>query len=336
MIYQQTFYYYLFSSCFTLLIFLRLHVFFKGFFDKEMAWLVPLTILIHPLSIDLFLGPNLVSGALAFWLFIEAQLLIQKKEYSFGFLLLVFASLCNISFSFVTIYFLWQQREIFKRFRLPVFIFLVYLSLFLYQNLLVEFHNPFTFIVYYLQALILPLFMTLFNYSLFSFPLISLVVVLIILGIFVFRQRKDDRSKPFWIFLLVPFFAVLFHPWNEDYKYWHEIIFKPSSYLCVTFSFVTIMAIHTPKRIFYAYFLFLLIISVNWGQMWFPISGLLEATIMDLPVTFKQEPVAKRVLAWQYIYEGNIKPGRYILKELSNSDPKNEDLKKDLYFIKNQ
>lgn len=339
MIFNQSLYSYLLAWSFLGLIIFRLHSYFSEFFDKEFAWLVPLAIVLHPLSLDAFLAPNVISGGLAFWLFLESQFFLKQKKSLYAFLMIVLAGFCNFSFSFLSVYFFWKQREDLKKYKFPFAIYLFFLCLYLYKHLLSTPHNPFTFIVYFLQTLILPMLLTIFNYSLFPFPWISLLVVLVVLGIFLWKQKKDNRSKEYWPILILPALSVLFQHWNGEYKFWHEILFTPSSYLCITFAFVTILAIHVPRYIFYTYFLILIIISVSWSRSWFPLSNLLEVSISDLPEHFEQTKYAKKILALQYSYEGDNNAAKAVIKELANTYPQDSELQQDyktLFQTENQ
>lgn len=333
MIYHQSVYYYLASIFLVCLILVRLHTFYKDMFDSEMGWLVSLAIVLHPLSIELFLGPNLVGGALSFWLFLEALFLAKKEKYLLSLCLLFSAGLLNVAYTFVSFYFAWKERKKLKDFRVPILIYCFFSILYMSKNLLHTPHNPFTFFVYYVQTLIFPVFLTLFSYSLFPFSVSALVMVLLMFAILIFKQRSDPRSKSFWPLLFLPVLAVCFHPSNEGDKFWHEIVFQPSSYLCITFAFITILAIQLPRRIFLVYFFCLFWASFVWGRYWFPLSNLLEVAVTDLPEKFEHTINAKRILAWQHIREGHVKLGKTMIVELQELNPKNQDLINDLNVL---
>ncbi|MFA6237010.1 MAG: hypothetical protein WC635_06750 [Bacteriovorax sp.] len=309
--------------------------YFTSVFDNELTWMVPLAILVHPLSIDIFLGPNLVNGALAFWFFIESLLQLNKKKVFYAVILIVFSSFCNLAYCFVAFYIFWKNRVELKRLKFPAAIYLIFSLMYFYKYLLVLPHNPFVFFIYYLQTILLPIYLNLFSYSLYPFTLVSFLTAAAIVIIFLVRQQNDRRSRKYWPLLFLPSLGVLISPWNTHPQFWHEIIYTPSSYIVITFAFVTILAIHIPRTIFISYILLLILISINWGKSWIPLSGLLEMSIAELPPKYEQTATAKRLLAWQYLSEDKKEMGVDLLKKLLSSDPENENLKKDLSLFSN-
>lgn len=333
MIYNQSSYAYFLAVLFLIVIFFRLHSYFKKMFDKEVAWILPLIILLHPLSIDLFLAPNLISGAIAFWLFVESQLFFIHRKPLAGLSVLIIASLCNLPLIFVLLYSFWKYRENLSRFKYPIFIFIFFGLLYLYKNLLTLTHNPIKFFITYLHSLILPFSMTVLNYSFFPFSKISLALVLVVLGILLWRQKFNPLSKPYWPLLILPALGVFFHPWIEPYRFWHDLIYSPSTYLCITFAFFTILAMHAPKSILYTFLLVGCLVSLKWSPMWLSYSSMLEVSIGQIPDKHEHLVSMRRLLAWEYFNEGKKSESLKLMKELSASNPNNLELESDLKII---
>ena len=66
----------------------------------------------------------------------------------------------------------------------------------------------------------------------------------------------------------------------------------------------------------------------------FPLSNSIGQSVVDLPEGFKYSVEAKRVLAWQYLFENKDQRGYDILKILQNENPTNKDIATDIENFK--
>ena len=116
MIYQQSFIFYFLAAITSLLTIFRLKNLFAYTFQKSFSTLLALIVVLHPLSIDAFMAPNLMAGGLAFLFFIEAQLYLKKENIKPAFLFLLLASLINMSYALFPIYTFFMYRKSLKNY----------------------------------------------------------------------------------------------------------------------------------------------------------------------------------------------------------------------------
>jgi hypothetical protein len=204
--------------------------------------------------------------------------------------------------------------------------------MYLSRNYLKLHHKPLVFLTYFLQNIIAPFTINIFEFSLFHASTPLIIFSFLLFGFFIFKQRNEIQSRAFWPYIILPAFGVLYHPWNEKFKFWHEIIFTPSSYICITFAVVAMLAFHLPKKVFYGYTVFIIIFSALWSFQWNPLSNLIDYSITSLPPSFTEMITAKRLLAWELLYENQTERGETLLRGLLIENPKNEDIWNDLNF----
>lgn len=335
MVYYQTVFTYLLSFIFTAILIFRLSAYLKNFFENKFSIVISLTVLLHPLSIDSFLAPNFLPGAIAFFFLIEGLHYLKKEKVGMALFLLLLSSVCNIYYTFFLLYIMYLHRSFFIHFKKYVFVFLVFLVFYFRNFILHTPHNPIIFLSYFIQNIFLPLSLTVFNYSLYSFNLMYFLLTVVFLLLALWRQqihgKKIDHLFPL---IFLPSLGVYFTQWTEAYRFWHEVLLTPSSYLCITFAFIVMMALYLPRVLFYIYFLLILIVSFDWGQRWVPLAGVIKYSISVLPDDYSYSLNAKRFYAWELIYEKKLVQGHQLLEALKIENPHNEEIKSDLEVFK--
>lgn len=333
MIYNQAPLFYFLSIVITAILALRLNKYLKDFFPNSFSIVVALAILFHPLSIDAFLGPNFISGPLAFFLFLEALFFIKKENILGAIFLIMGAAACNLAYCLVPIYIFLKYKKQLQQYLIPAVFYSLLLSIYLWKHLFLTPHNPIVFFSYFIMNLLAPLSLNIIDYSLFPFFASATILTVSVLLVIRWRQSFNSCSKQFWPMLFLPIIGSGFHQWSTPYRFWNNVLFSPSNFLCITFSFIVMLAIHLPRKIFIFYFAFILFFSVNWAFQWHPNSNLLEYSLNSLPSNYSELTTVKRVLAWEYLHEKNHKNGFELLRVISIENPELESLKKDLEVL---
>jgi len=334
MIYSQSTLMYLLTIVTTLGLTKRLTQYLEAYFTPLFALLVSVTILLHPLSIDALMAPNLLNGAVAFWLFLEALFLMKEGNENGSFVLMILASVCNISYSLFPIFYFIQKRS--KKTWIFVLVYLVLIVLYYIKLWYPTFHNPVVFAAYFVQNLVAPIYMTALTPALLPLSLFSVISAALILLLIFWGEDRNKLSRFFWPLLFLPLIGSAVHQWTAPLNFWSEIIFNGSSFLCITFAFVTMVAIHIPKKAFVLYSCIMLFLSFNWAVQWVPLSKVMRLSVLNLPLDYPKSLEAKRALAWELIYEGKLIEGKNLTEELLKNNPGNQDLENDLLLIKNQ
>lgn len=334
MIYSQDFVFYLLAFILTIVIGIRLHSYLKEFFSSLFSAIVTLAVILHPLSIDAFLAPNFIAGSLAFLFFLESLIFLKKEKHAYALGVVVLASVCNLAYGLFPLYYVYTYRKQLSKFYVPAGIYLYLFLIYFFKLFYLTPHNPLIFFSHFSLKVLAPFSLSFFDYSTFPFSPISAIISISLLIIFLRFQQIDSRSTRFWPMLFFPLIAVFSHQWIGPYQFWHEVILTPSNFLCITFALVVMLAIHLPKEIFVAYFIVILALSYDWGTRWSPTSNLIWQSVIDLPSDYKETLTAKRVLAWQFLYEKKTREAEEMLRALLVENPGNEDLNSDLKLIK--
>ncbi len=335
MIYSQQPIFYVLTLICAVFGFLRCQKYLLNFFTESMAWAVSFLVFTHPLSIDMFVAPNLIPAPLAFSVFIEALLMEKKEKYISTILLSALSALFNISFFFFPLYFIWKHRAQLKSLFFPGLIYLFFGVIYLYKHLLIPFHNPLKFLSYFTLNLISPFSLSVFDFSFFPWSWLALSVLIFSFAFFLLRQKKETATKELWPYLLMFLCGINLQQWFEPYRFWHTVIFTPSNFICLTFVLLVFIAFHVPQKIVLPYFILCLFVSIDWGMSWNPYSNVLGRSLEELPDSFTETMNAKRVYAWEKLYEDKSLEGEKIIKELIKRNPKAEELKSDLELLKN-
>lgn len=312
MIYSQTFFNLASSWLLFFWIFFRLVVFLKKNVDRNFAFLIAFATFMHPLSLDALLGPNLFFGLIPFYFLIEALIFHEKKSLFLSFLMILVSSFFNISHLGICLVFLVINRNVFNKFKAPIFVFVLLSLIFLYKNLLPHFYHLYSFPAYFFQNILFPTFTTLSNYGLYAFPTYSFLTCLVLIIYIEFKCKGQFIFQRHLLVLFLPIMGVFFSNWNEGYRVWNDYFFRPSDFIAVTFVFIYYLASRIPRKIFLAYFVCLILASISWGSLWFPISNVLTISAGDLPEKFIDDKKVKMLLRDQYILEKNFKASREI------------------------
>jgi hypothetical protein len=209
-------------------------------------------------------------------------------------------------------------------------------SIYLYKYALNYPHNPFFFLPYFIQNVIAPLTLTIFEFSLFKFSFYSSAFTVLLLLFFFSQEKKNPRSRFLWPLIFIPAFGVLYHQWDERYNFWRDLIFSPSSFLCITFAITSMIAFHFPRKFFYLYAAVIISISYMWSYQWKSVSDLIQVSILSLPQEFEYKVEAKRLLVWELFYEKQNKRAENILNALIEENPQNKVLQDDLKHYRAQ
>ncbi len=333
MIYNQNFFYYILTFVIAVIAFFRTSEYLKSYLDKYPAYVASLVILLHPLSLDIFYGPNFISGILAFYFFIEALHALKHEALYWAIGLNIVAAACNLAFCLFPIYFYYINRKKLN-FGFGIILYSLLLIVYYWKHLLLIFHNPLNFFSYFTINLILPTTLSNFHFGLFPFSDIRLVSAIFIFIIFYWRHTLHPIAKDFWPYFLFPFAGIFAHQWTGIYSFWDELMLYPSTYLCFTFGFITLLAIYIPRTYFYLYSTLIISYSLFILMHSFPLSNSIGQSVVDLPEGFKYSVEAKRVLAWQYLFENKDQRGYDILKILQNENPTNKDIATDIENFK--
>jgi hypothetical protein len=334
MIYDQSFVMYFLSVLMTSILGLRLHTYLQDFFSSRQASIVTLSMILHPLAIDAFLAPNVVSGSLAFYLFIESLIMLKKEQYKLAIAFVILATVCNFSYFLFPLYFFFTFRDHLKNYFVLPIIYSFLISFYFFKYLHLTFHNPFIFFSYFSLNVIAPFNLSVIDYSLYplSNPRLDFTIALFLL--FFWLQKSNPKSRTFWPMLFLPLLSLFCHQWVTPYRFWSAIIMTPSNFFCITFGLIMMMAIHLPKKFFSLYFVFSLALSIKWASVWFPYSRALEVSIENLPTNFQYKLEAKRILTWQYFAEKKVSKGEELLKILIKENSTDQILKNDLENLK--
>ncbi len=331
MIFHREIIFYLFSTSVVILTLFRLRKFLSYYFDDFLSIFISLLILLHPLSIDSFLAPNLFAGSMAFLLFIEAQLAIKNGQLDLAFLFFGGTAFLNISYGLFPLYFYILHRKAFKKF-LPIILFYSFLLLlFFTSHLLPTAHNPFLFLGYFIQNIIAPITPMIISYAIFPFHILPILLSVLLLLIFFLAKKKNNVISDFWPWIFLPIIGVLFSPWTEPINFWHDILYFPSSYLTITFSIIIISALLIPKKLLYLSCIFIFFFSLYWGRSWLTPSTFIASSLSQVPSDFHNDNLKfKRVLAKQFYDEKNYPNSQNVLLLLNNDFPENIEIKQDL------
>lgn len=336
MIYSQSTLMYLLTVVTSLGLTRRLVQYLETYFNPQFAVLVSATILLHPLSIDALMAPNLLNGVVAFWLFLESLFLMKEGHEKSSFGLMILASICNISYSLFPVYYFIRNRSKTSLVLISALTYIVLIILYYIKLWYPTFHNPIVFASYFVQNLVAPIYLTNFTPAMFSFSIFSMVSAVLILLLIFWGEDKNKLSRPFWPMLILPLIGSVVHQWTEPVNFWSEFIFNGSTFLCMTFAFVTMVAIHIPKKAFVVYFCLMSFFSFNWAAQWMPHSRAFRESVLNLPQEYPKLLEAKRVLVWELIYEGKLIEGKMMAEELLKNNQGNKDLENDLFIIRNQ
>jgi hypothetical protein len=335
MIYSQGTIFYIIAICLTLLVGVRLQAYLKEFFTSGFSLLVTITILLHPLSIDAFLAPNPIGGPLAFYIFLEGLFMLRKEKFEWAILLMILASIFNFAYCVFPLFFFFKHRATLKKYLVPVLLYAFIGFIYFKKHFLNGDHNPIIFYSLFFQNLLIPMSLSVIDYSVFPFNPMSTALSIVFILLFCWREQYDKRSRSFWPMLLFPIFGLTRHQWTEAHHFWDDVILTSSNSLCITFAFIVMLAIHLPKKIFALYVVVILLFSYDWAQERHPYSKVLEESIVNLPADYPEIATVKRVLAWQYLYENKKKKGSDLLNALSRENTKDKNLLKDLEVLKN-
>lgn len=333
MIYSQTFLSYLFSVLLGLFIFFRLTFFFKDYFEKIFSVTIATAVVLHPLTIDAFTGPNTLAGPLAFAFILEGLFFLKKEHIKTGLFFLCLGSLCNIAYILLPLYFFILHWNKIREYTYVGGIYLLLISIYLFKHRLHGHHQPHIFLTYFIQNIFAPLTLNIFSFSLFNFSWFSTVFTIMIFCLFFMKLRKEKDVYLFLPFIFLPCVGVLYHPWQQKYEFWHEIILSSSSYYSIVFGMTALLAFCIPKKFFIGWSFFILIISFLWGIQWREISGLIEVSLNNLPPNFTEMVEAKRLLAWEFLFEHKNERGLSILQGLARENPRNFEIQSDLKLI---
>lgn len=335
MIYLQSKLYYLLAIVSCLGLTKRMSEYLKKYFTAGFALIVTLTIMLHPLSIDAFLGPNLFSGVIAFWILLEALFLQREGKALWAILISLIAGIFNIAYSLVPLYFFYKLTNDKKRkFIIPALVYVAFLGLYYYKLTLLSTHNPLSFLSSHLQSIVFPFYINFFTPSLLPFDFQQTLLGGFLLIVILWREEKNKTSRSYWFLIFLPLVGTMINQWTNSYKFWNEVVYSSSTYLSITFAFILMMAIHLPKKVFISYSLLTLIFSYNWASQWNPLSQLMKSSINNLPENYNEIVLVKRTLVWQLFNEEKYIEGKRVLKDLISEFPKNDALKKDLDALK--
>ncbi len=334
MIYHQTPLYYLLAVISSFGLWKRLTTFLQDLYPSSSAMIISAAILLHPLSIDAFLGPNLLHGTIAFWLLLESLFLMKSSKPEGALGCMVLAGLCNVSYSLIPVYYFFRLKPS-KKILIPALVYILLLGFYFQKLSFNDFHNPISFLNSFYTNLIFPLSMNIYSASLFKINSFNLVSVMAISAFIVWGMQRQDKLKPFIPLLFLPLIGELIYQWDSKADFWSDIIFSGSTYLCITFAFIIFLAAYVPKKIFMVYFFLMLFFSFNWAYLWKSFPEVLNQSILNLPEDYPQMLKAKRTYAWQLMYEGKLIQGRSLLQDLYNIS-KDEEIKKDLEVLKSK
>jgi hypothetical protein len=290
-------------------------------------------IVFHPLALDSFLGPNTIEGPLAFAFILEGLNFFKRDKIKSGLGCMLVGSLCNIVYFLLPLYFFILYRKKIKDFSYAGLSYFFLISIYLNKHFLFVHHKPYVFLTYFLQNFFAPLTLNIFSFSLFNFSWIASAFVLLIFLFFFLRIKVKSEIYFYLPLILLPCFGVYFHPWNQTYEFWHEIIFSPSSYYSIIFGMTALLAFSVSKKFFVGWSFFILVISFLWGTQWQETSGLIEVSLNNLPPNFVEIVRAKRFLAWEFIFEHKNERGEAILQGLAKENPRNIEIQSDLKLL---
>jgi hypothetical protein len=337
MIYNQTFLSYFIAGFLTIVLIFKLTGFLNRFFNTEMSFVITITTLFHPWSIDAFLAPNLLEGPIAFLILIFAIEKLLDEQILFSQIIFILAGVFNISLTLIPIYIYIKKFKELKNYTLYHLLYLIILFYYLRKHELMLDRLPLHFYIHYIQNIFFPITLSIFTYSLAPINFPSMATVFLFVFLLWFNKRKELQKLYFLLpFSILTFIGTMTTSWNEKYFFWKEVIFNPSSFMIVTFSTIILLALSIPKRIFYAYTFFIIFVSTFWGICWFPNSKILEYSKDNLPKDYSQIFYMQKLMAWQYLYEGDTQRGIQILDKLTLEYPKDQEILKELLYLKSQ
>jgi hypothetical protein len=254
------------------------------------------------------------------------------NKLTWALLMMLASSACNIAYSLFPVYYFIKMDK--KKVHLvPILLYLLLLGFYFGKLILHSAHNPITFFTYFINYLTLPISINAFTPALLPFSPIAFSIALTVILLILWGQRNKPYTQYFFPFLFLPVIGDLIHQWAKPYLFWSEVVFTSSNFLCMTFAFITTIAMLLPRKYFASYVILLTFLSWNTAIQWNPISNLLRQSVLNLPTDYKEIATAKRTLAWQLLNEGKNEEGKSLLTDLASEFPGNTQIKSDLKLL---
>lgn len=337
MIFQQNAFQYIISLILFIVLYFRLYRILQLEFNKMIAVIFPLVFLLHPINLESLLAPNYLSGSLAFWLLLEGMQIIRSNQNSniekLKCMLLITASASlNIHYALIPIYF--GSKLFYKQTMGKVLLTLYFLVVVLYccYNFLGFDQNYLNTLSLYTLNTLAPLQSNFFSYALYPGNLlIYLFSTLIILGlvVYLFKKREFDNIAILSLICL----TIPFKNFNLPQQFWSNLLGNHSAYMYLSFLFLLFILRVLKNRIFIVFSIFWIYISLVSIPNFFPASKYIDTSFQQLPENFLNFKDAQKVLAWQFLAEGNKQAGTKIIQQLIIDYPADKELQDQLNAI---